>query len=59
MEQNYSKEYVNKLELGLMRALDRLSLVCDNFDYYDEMCDLTEMTNSEVLDFLDKFGGCE
>lgn len=53
-----NEEYVKSLENTLMNALDELSMWYDkNFDYYDMLSKLSNWTNSEVLDFLDKVGG--
>lgn len=54
-------EYIKSLEDTLMNALDELiGYYNENgkyyFDYYDLLSKLSNWTNSEVLDFLDKFG---
>lgn len=53
-------EYIKSLENTLMNALDELMRYYEKdyeyFDYYDLLSKLSNWTNSEVLDFLDKFG---
>lgn len=54
------EQYIKTLENGLMNALDEISVlskkVNKDFDYYDKLVELTDMCNSDALDFLDKFG---
>lgn len=56
-------EYIKSLENTLMNALDELIGYYNEdheyFDYYDLLSKLSNWTNSEVLDFLDKFGDNE
>lgn len=52
-------EYISKLENGLISALDRLSQLEENFDYYDTLRDLTGFGNFQALDFLDMFSDNE
>lgn len=54
---NSKDDYIKVLEQGLMRALDTISISRDDFDYYDELIDLTGMSNNCALDFLDRLGG--
>ena len=58
-----NEEYVKSLENTLMNALDELIQYYNEkyeyFDYYDLLSKLSNWTNSEVLDFLDKFGDGE
>ena len=59
-----NEEYIKSLENTLMNALDELMQYYneDNkyyFDYYDLLSKLSNWTNSEVLNFLDKFGDDE
>lgn len=56
---NDRTNYVEKLENGLINALDELSQKSEKFDYYDKLSELTNMQNSEVLDLLDKFSDNE
>lgn len=56
-------EYIKSLEDTLMNALDELigyyNKDFGNFDYYDLLSKLSNWTNSEVLDFLEKYGDDE
>ena len=56
MEKNF--EIVAK---AFMSALDKIGkLVGEDFDYFDMACELLDgYTNSEVLEFLDTYGGSE
>lgn len=59
-----NEEYIKSLENTLMNALDELIQYYNEddkyyFDYYDLLSKLSNWTNSEVLDFLDKFGDDE
>ena len=53
-------EYIKSLENTLMNSLDVLykyyNMNTECYDYYDILSSLSNWTNSEVLDFLDKFG---
>jgi len=51
-----SEWYVKTLEEGLMNALDKLSELDKDFDYYDTLRELTHFGNYEALDFLDRLG---
>lgn len=47
-----------RLANGLLKALDEMSIQGGNeFDYVDKTCELTDMTQSDALYFLDEFGG--
>ena len=49
-------DYVKKLENGLIKALDELSISSGGeFDYYDKLRELTGFGNYQALDFLDMF----
>ena len=52
---NDRDDYIEKLERGLMSALDELKDNNKDMDYYDKLRELTDMQNFEALDFLDKF----
>lgn len=49
---------MERLAVAFMNALDKIAkLSGDDFDYFDTACELMEgYSNSEVLDFLDKYG---
>ena len=53
-------EYIKSLENTLMNALDELmgyyKKDYEYFDYYDLLSKLSNWTNSEVLEFLEKYG---
>lgn len=48
----------DELANAFLSALDKIGrLKGDDFDYFDTACELLEdWTNSEILDFLDKYG---
>lgn len=52
--------YIKELENTLMNALDVLykyyNMNAEHYDYYDILSSLSNWTNSDVLNFLDKFG---
>lgn len=55
------EEYIKHLEDGLINALDEMcSLYKElgrkkDFDYFDKLCDLSGMGNTEALNYLDKY----
>ena len=57
--QQLGLDYVKQLENGLMSALDRLSQLDKDFDYYDTLRELTGFGNYQALDFLDMFSDNE
>ena len=57
--QQLGLNYVKQLENGLMSALDRLSQLDKDFDYYDTLRELTGFGNYQALDFLDMFSDNE
>lgn len=59
MIQQLESNYVRQLENGLINALDRLSKLDKNFDYYETLRELTDFGNYQALDFLDMFGDNE
>lgn len=48
-------QYIKQLEDGLMKALDEISQLSKDFDYYDKLRELTGFTNYDALDFLDMY----
>ena len=52
---NDRDDYIEKLERGLMSALDELKDNNKDMNYYGKLRELTDMQNFEALDFLDKF----
>ena len=57
--QQLGLDYVKQLENGLINALDRLSQLDKDFDYYDTLRELTGSGNYQALDFLDMFSDNE
>ena len=57
--QQLGLDYVKQLENGLINALDRLSQLDKDFDYYDTLRELTGFGNYQALDFLDMFSDNE
>jgi hypothetical protein len=51
--------YLKQVENGLIKALDKLSELDKDFDYYDTLRELTGFGNFEALDFLDMFSDNE
>ena len=51
-----TKEYISILENALMSALDELACYKSDFDWVDELRDLTGFSESVALDFLDRLG---
>ena len=51
-----TEEYINILENALMNALDKLASYDKDFDWVDELQDLTGFSESVALDFLDRLG---
>lgn len=47
-------DYIKLLENSLMKSIDNMSEIKNDFDYYDYTCSLG-MNNSQALDFLDLF----
>ena len=47
--------YIKQLENGLIKALDELSQAKADFNYYDKLRELTDFSDSQVLDFLNMF----
>ena len=52
--------YIKELESGLINALDEMARIYGKgFNYYDKLSEITNWNNTQVLDFLDKFGDNE
>lgn len=53
---NINERYIDILENALMSALDELACYKSDFDWVDELQELTGFSESVALDFLDRLG---
>lgn len=55
-DEDTTDNYINILENALMSALDELACYKSDFDWVNELQDLTGFSESVALDFLDRLG---